>query len=312
MVKMILLKLFENVVEQQRVQWVSSYYENKPKESRRILSSEQVRRARESSLVPNKLHVEECLLVILRDQSCFEPISSSVRESASSLLKCKEISPADAGLKVFVAPSPQNQVRLSAHSSPATYSHETPKRLNFVGTPTTENVCVNNCKLSTYEARCQSRPSEDSTAWLSPSFQPEERRQCSPNLLFRQSNAEPVFDMQQTPLNWNTVFMPPGYMASPSYGSRASRSVERMATPSTAPRRVTFLKGDKKTRRSDADTLMRNLFPNNLSPNNDDPSGNVVYSCTPMEGVCVREQKEREKEAKQIASNCAQQINFTE
>lgn len=96
----------EAVIEEQRKKWVSPKYAHLPKESRTKVTREALLAARLNPSVPKRLPVEECMKPILRSPDCFEDLTRVVPDSASSLIKGNTgVSPTDAGIKIFIAPS---------------------------------------------------------------------------------------------------------------------------------------------------------------------------------------------------------------
>eukprot|EP00331_Platyophrya_macrostoma_P010438 CAMPEP_0176414692 /NCGR_PEP_ID=MMETSP0127-20121128/5398_1 /TAXON_ID=938130 /ORGANISM="Platyophrya macrostoma, Strain WH" /LENGTH=446 /DNA_ID=CAMNT_0017794617 /DNA_START=51 /DNA_END=1391 /DNA_ORIENTATION=+ len=96
----------EAVVEEQRKKWVSPKYAHLPKEARVPLSRDALLAARFHPSVPKRLPVEECMKPILRSLDCYEDLNRVVPDTASSLIKGNTgVSPTDAGIKMFIAPS---------------------------------------------------------------------------------------------------------------------------------------------------------------------------------------------------------------
>ena len=93
------------VLEEQRRQWVSEAYQGAPRELRKRISLDALRRVQHVAAVPTKIPVEEDLRCILRNEDCYESVRSVVPQSASSLTKGTDISPLEAGIKIHIAPS---------------------------------------------------------------------------------------------------------------------------------------------------------------------------------------------------------------
>lgn len=98
------------VVEEQRLKWVSPRNLHLPSEQRQRHSCEAIFAARNGN-VRTTIPVEECMKAILRSPDCYEDMCSVVPDSASSLIKGNTgVSPTDAGIKMFIAPSAETSL----------------------------------------------------------------------------------------------------------------------------------------------------------------------------------------------------------
>nr|CCD12344.1 unnamed protein product [Trypanosoma congolense IL3000] len=308
-------KTLEDIVEEQRQQWVSKPFTNEKKENRVRVPVEAFHDARNSPHVCTKLHVEECLKVILRDESCYEPVCNVVPTCASSLLKGSDVTPADAGIKIFVAPSPSNAFGNAAGRSAAVYNQVSPQCLNFdMVTPLKNKVPVSGVhKVQPFQVHAQPQHKENTNMWLAPTIWMDDGMCGSPYTTIYQPLIEHITDFQQTPLNPNLVIAPQLYVA-PSSPADFPGPIFDKFTPATAPRRLTFLKSSSsKISGGEVDTPKRNLFPNNaMSPCHVDPSGRACSLSMQVNGTCVRRKSTEIETIGQVDSNCAQQIVFTE
>ncbi|KPA79531.1 hypothetical protein ABB37_05351 [Leptomonas pyrrhocoris] len=93
------------VLEEQRRQWVSEAFQEAPRELRKRIPLDALRRVQHAAAVPTTIPVEDDLRCILRSEDCYESVRSVVPQSASSLTKGTDISPLEAGIKIHIAPS---------------------------------------------------------------------------------------------------------------------------------------------------------------------------------------------------------------
>ncbi|AAZ10124.1 hypothetical protein, conserved [Trypanosoma brucei brucei TREU927] len=309
-------KTLESVIEDQRLQWVSTAYSGRRKEDRVKVSASTITNAQNSPHVCKKLHVEECLKVILREESCYEPVGNVVPVSASSLLKGADISPADAGIKIFVAPSPQNQCKQTPVRSGAVCSRVAPRCLNFdSSTPMQSKVPLNGVQEVKHLQSCvPPQPKENKNIWVTPTMWVDDGARTSPfTSIYQPPVLEQVSEVQQTPLNWNLFIPPQTYVCTPQPATAPGIVFDKF-TPNTAPRRLTILRdSNTKSRGGEVDVLKRNLFPNSvMSPSHTDSLEKVFHPNTPLTRSCVRGEVPEIEANKPTGADCAQQILFTE
>ncbi|CUG77401.1 Hypothetical protein, putative [Bodo saltans] len=96
----------EQVVEQQRMKWVAQRNQNLCRADRTPMSASSIFAARNSPSVVKRLPMEDNMKPILRSLEYFQDLHAVVPDHASSLTRGNTgVSPTDAGIKMFIAPS---------------------------------------------------------------------------------------------------------------------------------------------------------------------------------------------------------------
>jgi hypothetical protein len=110
----------DEVVEQQRLKWLSPRFEGFSSSQRVRLSTEHLMQARSSVLVPKRLPVEESLRHLLRSPECYECLTSVVPDTVSSLTRGGTgVAPHEAGVKILVAPTAATTMQNGCRRSPS-------------------------------------------------------------------------------------------------------------------------------------------------------------------------------------------------
>ncbi|RNF10163.1 hypothetical protein TraAM80_01740 [Trypanosoma rangeli] len=264
----------ESVIEEQRLQWVSPLFIKEAKENRIRLSEGKIREAQNSAYVPKRLPVEESLKIILRSEDCYEPVTNVVPPSASSLIRGNDISPLDAGIKIYLAPSAHNQQNVTPQKPEALFYPDVPQRLFFNAvTPARVDTSPSSTQnFSPLGLGCQVNPGYNASL-LNPSpelpydsTQVEFVGNSQQKLILRSGSA-----FQPTVHPWNSIFAAPACASQSSNVPGVYSGSNRLRTPVTVPRRVTLLRGRQEDRKlGDSE-----IFRQSLSPSN-----NAVFSST--------------------------------
>ncbi|PWU96417.1 hypothetical protein C3747_258g4 [Trypanosoma cruzi] len=260
----------ESVIENQRLQWVSPLFTQEPKERRVRLSTEKIKEARNSIYVPKRLPVEESLKIILRSEDFYEPVTNVVPPSASSLIRGTDISPLDAGIKIYLTPSGHNQQNSTPEKPEAVFHQESPQHFLFnTATPAradTSPSSMHTCSPS--GTSCQFYPGYRTPSWNAPS---ELHHDPIPVPVVGFSHPQPVMQsvkLFQPPVQqWNSIFAAPACAPQTSNAPVLHSGLNRLRTPATVPRRITVLRSVREERKlGDAAKSQHNLYTNHNEP----------------------------------------------
>ncbi|KAH9599470.1 Histone RNA hairpin-binding protein [Trypanosoma melophagium] len=304
-------KTLERIVEEQRLQWVSPVFSDQSKKNRVCISSDKIREARNSSYVPKRIPVEENLKFILRSEDCYEPVCNVVPPSASSLIKGADISPADAGIKIYVAPSVPNKPISTPEKTGVISQQQTPQQISYdVTTPESRSNITNNVKMFPGSSTGhQLHSCDNNPPWFTPSFVPFDPRYSSPLTLphhhlhhHSELTSTGAFIKPPTQL-WDNIFALPAYTQQTQNIPSLPSTFEKARTPSTAPRRVTLLSSSgKETKLCGVEVLQRNLFANHTSsPCDSCNKGTMEFPGTSSEEVVLKSISKIEESKKELS-----------
>ncbi|RNF26214.1 uncharacterized protein Tco025E_01522 [Trypanosoma conorhini] len=260
----------EAVVEEQRLQWVSPLFIQEAKENRVRLSEGKIREARNSPDVPKRLPVEESLKIILRSEDCYEPVTNVVPPSASSLIRGNYVSPLDAGIKIYLAPSAHEQQDFTPQKPEALFGQEVSQRLSFnTVTPARVGSSPSSIQsIAPLEVGCQIHPGYSTPSWNPPPELPYDPAQV---VIFPNSQESPIIQsgnvLQPSVYPWSSIFAAPASAAQGSNVPVLHSGLSRLRTPVTVPRPVTLLRGSQGEKKlGDTGNFRHSLSSNTTAP----------------------------------------------